>query len=250
LVTLKLQLANNYDKIIHIFSLNGVIMAAFQEHISVAVLSVGVVIIPFHTIGLLNVEQSLVALFFGILGGVAPDLDSDNSRPIQSVFRILSITLPLILLLSLKSTLSVFEILVIWILTGFVLKMVFFKIFLSLTKHRGIFHTIPMGILFGELVILLCSLSFHMQANLAFLYGFFMFLGFFVHLLLDEIYSVNVLGVRLKKSFGTALKLYDKNNKAGTLIVYVCISLLWFLLPSYGDLFSSMKEAFLSVTLF
>jgi hypothetical protein len=33
--------------------------------------------------------------------------------------------------------------------------------------------------------------------------------GFLTHLILDEIYSIDVHGVRLKKSFGTALKFYS-----------------------------------------
>lgn len=225
-------------------------MAAFQEHVSIAVLSVGVMIVPFHSMGLLNIEQSLVALFFGILGGISPDLDSDTSKPIRSVFRIFSITLPLILLLSFETRFSIVEMLLIWMVAGFILKMVFFKIFLSLTQHRGIFHTVPMGVLFGQLIVLLCFNFFHLDANIASLYGFFMFLGFFVHLLLDEIYSVNVLGIKMKKSFGTALKLYDGSNKIGTFILYLLIVLLWFFLPDSGTLFSSIEEAFRGVKLF
>ncbi len=225
-------------------------MAAFQEHVSIAVLSVGVMIVPFHSMGLLNIEQSLVALFFGILGGISPDLDSDTSKPIRSVFKIFSITLPLILLLSFETRFSIVEMLLIWMVAGFILKMVFFKIFLALTQHRGIFHTVPMGVLFGQVIVLLCFNFFHLDANIASLYGFFMFFGFFVHLLLDEIYSVNVLGIKMKKSFGTALKLYDGSNKTGTFILYLLIVLLWFFLPDSGTLFSSMKEAFRTIQLF
>ena len=36
-----------------------------------------------------------------------------------------------------------------------------------------------------------------------------MFIGYMVHLVLDEIYSVDVLGTRVKRSFGTAVKFYD-----------------------------------------
>jgi hypothetical protein len=225
-------------------------MAAFQEHVSIAVLSVGIMIVPFHSMGLLNIEQSLVALFFGILGGIAPDLDSDTSKPIRSVFRILSIFLPLIVLLSFKTTFSIVEMLLIWGLSAFILKMVFFKIFLSLTQHRGIFHTIPMGVLFAQFIVLLCYNFFLVNIKIAFIYGVFMLFGFIIHLLLDEIYSVNVLGIRMKKSFGSALKLYDKSNIIGTLIVYALVILLWFVLPDSGTLFISVKEAFHTMRLY
>ena len=193
--------------------------------------------------GLLTVEQSLIALFFGILGGVAPDLDSDTSQPVQSVFTLFSITLPLILILSFHTTFSIIKMLLIWSFATLILKMIFFKIFLSLTRHRGIFHTIPMGLLFAQLVILLCFKFFHINTDTSFIYGFFMFFGFFIHLLLDEVYSVNVLGIKIKKSFGTALKLYDKNNKIGTLILYIFIILLWYILPNSDALLSSLQNA-------
>jgi len=219
-------------------------MAAFQEHINIAVLSVGMLIVPFHSMGLLDIEQSLVALFFGVLGGIFPDLDSDTSKPIQGVFKILSITLPLIFILSFKTTFSIIEMLEIWAVTTLVLRLVFFNLFVSMTQHRGIFHSIPMGILFAQLVVILCLKLFKIDIEISFLYGFFMFFGFFIHLLLDELYSVNALGIKVKKSFGTALKLYDSNNKSGTLILYILITLLWFNLPKPTLLFSSIQEAF------
>ena len=36
-----------------------------------------------------------------------------------------------------------------------------------------------------------------------------MFVGFLTHLILDEMYSVDVYDTRIKASFGTALKFYD-----------------------------------------
>ena len=194
--------------------------------------------------GLLTIEQSLIALFFGIAGGVLPDLDSDNSKPIRGVFGIFAITLPLVFILSFKTIFSIVEMLLIWIFSSFILRIVFFKIFLSLTSHRGIFHTIPMGIVLAQMLVLLCSLFFKIDINTSFIYGFFIFFGFFIHLLLDEMYSVNVLGAKIKKSFGTALKLYDKNNKSGTLILYLIIAFLWFILPNSGTLFLSIEQVF------
>jgi hypothetical protein len=40
----------------------------------------------------------------------------------------------------------------------------------------------------------------------------FMFVGYITHLTLDEIYSVDVMDTRLKASFGTALKLFDRRH--------------------------------------
>jgi hypothetical protein len=40
----------------------------------------------------------------------------------------------------------------------------------------------------------------------------FMSIGFLTHLILDEIYSVDVMDTRIKASFGTALKLVDAKH--------------------------------------
>jgi hypothetical protein len=37
-----------------------------------------------------------------------------------------------------------------------------------------------------------------------------MFIGYLTHLVLDEMYSVDVMDTRVKASFGTALKLFDR----------------------------------------
>ena len=42
--------------------------------------------------------------------------------------------------------------------------------------------------------------------------GLFVLIGFIIHLVLDEIYSVDVEGAVIKKSFGTALKLFDYHS--------------------------------------
>ena len=46
---------------------------------------------------------------------------------------------------------------------------------------------------------------------MAWLAAAFMFVGYMTHLILDEIYSVDVLNERIKSSFGSALKLFDSH---------------------------------------
>lgn len=55
--------------------------------------------------------------------------------------------------------------------------------------------------------------------------------GFLIHLLLDEIYSIDLAGTRLKKSFGTAIKLYDKNNYFTSTLVYIILLVEILFLP-------------------
>jgi hypothetical protein len=58
--------------------------------------------------------------------------------------------------------------------------------------------------------------------------GFFIGFGFLVHLLLDELYSVDLTNRRMKKSFGTALKLYSYRNKTSSILMLICtLALAW-----------------------
>jgi hypothetical protein len=139
------------------------------------------------------------------IGGILPDIDSGPGIPLREITTFLASVVPTMLITRLLSYHFTQEAL---ILTGAI---IYIAIRFGLshflrhyTVHRGMFHSFPSMAIFGELTYLL-------------FYGETMFvrvfmvcsvcLGFFIHLLLDEIYSVEWDGKpRLKKSFGTAMK--------------------------------------------
>ena len=224
-------------------------MASFEQHVNGAVIATGIAIIPLHSASLLDVHQSLIILALGIVGGVLPDLDSDNSKPLQIVFKIFSIFFPLFIVLGLSEKISLVELVGYWLLFSLILHLTIFKLFIKLTSHRGIFHSIPMGILVG----VSSTYIFHYQLNYELIFstigGIFLSFGYMVHLLLDELVSLNALGLRVKRSFGTAFKLYDKNNKLGTLILYILIAYLYYKSPINSDIFVQMFETMKNVKL-
>ena len=61
--------------------------------------------------------------------------------------------------------------------------------------------------------------------------GLFVSVGYVMHLVLDEIYSVDLTGARVKRSFGTALKLISTHVKATTCLVLATL-LVFFTTPS------------------
>jgi hypothetical protein len=223
-------------------------MASFEQHVNGAAVAAGVMVVPLHSSGLLDVKQSFVLLALGVLGGMLPDLDSDNSRPVQTAFKIIAIIFPLLLLLSLTGALSVVYMIGIWLVSAMVLHLVFFKIFLKLTSHRGIFHSVPMAVLCGQITVYIFYYGVESNLTFATIAGCFITFGFVVHLLLDEFISLNLMGVKMKRSFGTAFKFYDKNNKLGTVIVYsfVIFCVLFFpldeeVLVEYFSLLKNIK---------
>jgi hypothetical protein len=66
--------------------------------------------------------------------------------------------------------------------------------------------------------------------------GILLFSGYITHLVLDELYAVNLAGLELKKSFGTALKFINIGGIIPSLIVYGCIILLCIKIPNFYNL--------------
>jgi hypothetical protein len=225
-------------------------MATFEQHINGAVIATGVAIVPLHNAGLLSVNESVIVLALGIIGGVLPDLDSDSSKPIQIVFKILAIFLPLLALLGLSLELPLSYLVGVWIFSGLVLHLTLFKFLLSLTHHRGVFHSIPMGIVIAQIFFSIFHHIIGYSIEFSTIAGLFMFYGFMIHLILDEIVSLNIFGIKIKHSFGSALKLYDKNNLYGTLGLYLFIGLFFLYIPIAHDIFLKIFEVMQNVEVF
>ena len=58
-----------------------------------------------------------------------------------------------------------------------------------------------------------------------------MSVGYLTHLMLDEIYSVDVMDTRIKASFGTALKLVDIKHPGQTAAMAIATVLAFMLTP-------------------
>ncbi|HKI32884.1 MAG TPA: metal-dependent hydrolase [Gemmataceae bacterium] len=157
------------------------------------------------------------------VGGLLPDLDSDSGVPVRETFGLLAVVLPLLLLRRLlRHEVPLDETLVLVAVAYVVIRYGLSHLFKRLTVHRGMFHSIPAMFIAG-LVVFLLDKGAEMPVRL-FLAGGIM-LGFLSHLVLDEIYSVDFMGLKLhlKKSAGSALKLASKSWPA-TLTCYAILA--------------------------
>jgi hypothetical protein len=205
-------------------------MANFTTHFAVAVTASAMASTAYLGTGLITAQNALLLTVAGTLGGILPDIDSDNSRPLQMIF----ISLYLVFVFGFISTASDLSIMEFWVILGlgyYLAKNLFLGSFKKWTKHRGIFHSIIAGILFWLIATVVCSHLFKMHSTAAWMIGFFIFLGFLIHLLLDEFYSVDFENKRLKRSFGTAFKLVDHKNWSHTAIFIVGVIVLSQLVP-------------------
>lgn len=197
-------------------------MAGFRMHISVSTLcgvAYGGVAVRFlgHP-----PETAILAAGLTAVGGMLPDLDSDSGTPIRELFGLAASVTPLLLYKRLETLGLTHEgilaaIVGIYIFVRYGLS----KLFKHLTVHRGMFHSIPCMLIFGLATYLAYDSPWH---STRILLGLGVMIGFLSHLVLDEIYSVdfNGLRVKLKGSAGSALKFFSPSFLATT----ICYGLL------------------------
>ena len=98
--------------------------------------------------------------------------------------------------------------------------------------HRGIWHSILAGLFSAAATAIVFYYPLVKPAGVAWLAAGFLFIGYLVHLTLDEMYSVDVMDTRIKSSFGTALKLFDRRHiHASGAMALATVAALW-LAPS------------------
>ncbi|MCA9153358.1 MAG: metal-dependent hydrolase [Pirellulaceae bacterium] len=189
-------------------------MADFKTHISTStVIGIGYGIAGYH---FLEIPPSTAIVAAGLCGvsGMLPDLDSDSGVPLRETVTFSAAVVPMLMLdrfqqMGLSNESMVLAAGVVYLTIRFVIA----EIFRRYTVHRGMWHSIPAAISVGLLAFLIVHgedillRAFKTTAVV---------LGFMVHLLLDEIWSFELRGgrVRIKKSFGTAMKFWGKDSWA------------------------------------
>jgi hypothetical protein len=194
-------------------------MANFKTHFTVAI-----TISSTLTIGLLilNLATPKTALFYaslGTLGGILPDLDAPHSIPAQLFFTLSGILFASLLTMSQLPKLSQVELLLLGGMTYFSVYYGMSKLVAKLTSHRGNFHSILAAFWFCLATTAGAYQLFATRELVAWLAGAFVTIGYLIHLLLDEIYSVDLANRKLKNSFGSALKLASLRYKMSTLLL-------------------------------
>jgi hypothetical protein len=114
-------------------------------------------------------------------------------------------------------------------------------IFHRMSYHRGIYHSILAALFFAFATAAIVNLMGR-HPGVAWLAGGFMFIGYLVHLTLDEIYSVDVMDTRIKTSFGTAMKLWDGRHPGHSLAMAAAAALALYVCPSPAAFVQGMSS--------
>jgi LexA-binding, inner membrane-associated putative hydrolase len=230
-------------------------MADFRTHLAVASTVSGVLAIGTMVAGVATPKEVVLLFCAGTMGGVLPDIDSDHTIPVQILFSVLAVGLAFMSVFSRADTYSVVELSLLWISVYLFVRYVLYKIFAKFTVHRGIFHSQLAALFFLLFNAAIAYHLFGLSAVSAWLVGCFVALGYLIHLLLDEIYSVDMTGARVKKSFGTALKFASFEDPKTSLALGVAtVALFLAVTPALSEFvhtlasqraFASLHERFL-----
>jgi membrane-bound metal-dependent hydrolase YbcI (DUF457 family) len=223
--------------------LGRIFLASFAVHLGVGLSGSALAATSMLAANLASPVEMLAYLMLGTIGSLLPDLDADNSMPIQISFTALSIVLAFAGMFWLTQVFtSVIELLVIWCGIYLFFRWLVFALFTHLTTHRGIFHSVPAAAFFG-LITAIAAERLGGQAPLqAWAAGGFVSFGYLLHLVLDEIYSVNLFGLRTKRSFGTAFKFWSSNSHAASLYLYAACIGLCLLAPERADIIKLLSS--------
>jgi hypothetical protein len=176
-----------------------------------------------------------VAALLATLGGLLPDLDSPSGVEMKGFTGILGV-LTAVAVWQWVGRIDpepAFEIHLWAVVVSFVLvRHGLRRLATRLSVHRGISHSLPTCAVWGALTYLYYPTHSH---ALRLTMALAVMVGFFSHLLLDEICSVDLNGARVNRAFGTAIKLWAPSPWT-TLGMYALLSYLsWRIIQGWPD---------------
>lgn len=192
-------------------------MADFKTHIGTSTV-VGIAYGAYGYYLGASPQSCILAAGLCSVAGMLPDLDSESGAPVREMSAFAAAVIPMLMIERFESfgwsrEMMACAAAIIYVTVRFGLPAIFRKY----TVHRGMWHSIPACLMCGLITFLLVA---GQDMNVRLFKAGGVVLGFMTHLILDEIWSFGVRGGRLnvKRSFGTALKLFGRDRIANTFI--------------------------------
>ena len=207
-------------------------MANFNTHLTVGAIGAGMLATLSLQVGFVNNRDALLIAGLGTLASILPDIDLKYSTPSKLIFTTLGIISAFLTIFATKNSFSIIELWMLGITTFLLIRFGLWHFFQKFTVHRGAIHSLTAALFFS---FFSTAISFHFFGKtdfIAWLIGFSVGIGFITHLILDELYSVDFMNQRIKRSFGSAFKLLDRKQRFGSGFLALLVIILWFFLPS------------------
>lgn len=217
-------------------------MANFTTHLVVGTVVAGSLATLTLAADVIAPENLVAITLAGSLGSVLPDIDLKDSRPSRALFAGLAIFFSFAILFHFAPRLSIAEMWLLWLGTLFFVRYGLHALFHRYAVHRGIWHSLIAALTCALATVVFFYYVFGRPDGVAWLAGGFLLIGYLVHLTLDEIYSVDVMGAYIKKSFGTAIKLADFRHPAASVAMTVAAVALLLVTPSITTFFDGITS--------
>ncbi|GIW93134.1 MAG: hypothetical protein KatS3mg110_1175 [Pirellulaceae bacterium] len=203
-------------------------MATFRTHIAVSSTLGALYCGAGHAAGI-PLTSAVIGGGVCAVAGMLPDLDSDSGVPYRETISLAAAVVPLLLLDRLRHWGLDHEQMVISAAGAYLfVRFVVGPLFRWYTVHRGMWHSVPAAVIAALVVYLLCGCQVE---TIRWFKACGAWLGFMSHLVLDEWYSIelSLFGLRFKRSFGTALKLWGRSRWANIstyakLVLLACLA--------------------------
>lgn len=216
-------------------------MANFNMHIGTAALTSSLAATAFLSAGHIAPITALWLMFLGTMGGLLPDIDSDNSTSMSTLFRLFGGLITFSLVGHIYQMVSMLELIVYALFCYLTIRYNFKALLEKVTVHRGCCHSIAFVVLSGLSCVSFIDLLGYSETT-SWLSGLFLAGGGIVHLLLDEIYSVDLANRRIKMSFGSALKLCSNRNPLISCCQFVLIGCLLYQSPPWDEAWETLSN--------
>ena len=207
-------------------------MANFKTHLYVATSASGIAAASLYNNKLIELLEIPWFIFLGTIGGLLPDIDSDNSRPLKLLFTALATLASVLSILAYKDQYTLQHLAIIACVAFLIARYPILAVFRYFTVHRGVFHSLLSAAFFTLLTVYISHTVFHHSIYFSWMNGMFIGFGFIIHLILDEFYSVDLGNVQLKRSFGTALKLFSLQYLHASFAMFFACALLYYYTPA------------------
>lgn len=218
-------------------------MAGYREHITVSGLLGGAYGIAAVVLGHYSYVQGAIAAVLAWIAGMLPDLDSESGRPVKELFGVVGALAPLMVLQHVHTMGVTGDRAMLFSLVAYgLVKYGGAFVLARVTVHRGMFHSIPALLIACEVAFLAYySPDLRVRLLMAIAVG----VGFLSHLVLDEMYSVQWDGVRvrLKTSSGTALKFFGPDAIPNGITMALLMLLTYMSLVKAGIVLEPGAEA-------
>lgn len=218
-------------------------MADFKTHVTVgAATGFAVAIISYNWNLIPNAYMAVIVFFATVIGSFLPDMDSGPGIPLKIIFTVYAYFMAAISLYWMHVAgaslpLKIFVPVASWV---FVIK--FLKeLFKKHTSHRGIFHSTPVWIACFLICLFIASTT-RLSVREQFVIAFAVSTGYLCHLVLDELWSLNIVSEGLfgdkkytmdqlwhkkfgrKKSLGTALDLgFNSKERIPGILAWITV---------------------------